>query len=143
MNLSELKPNPKRNKLKKRLGRGPGSGTGKTSGRGHKGLKSRSGGRVRPGFEGGQMPLQKRVPKYGFTSRKNNYTEELRYSELLKLDLEEISLSTLIESKVVKKSTKKVKVFLDIQESKKLKLSGINVTKSIKKLIEEAGGSIN
>jgi large subunit ribosomal protein L15 len=89
------------------------------------------------------MPLQKRVPKYGFTSRKNNYTEELRYSELLKLDLEEISLSTLIESKVVKKSTKKVKVFLDIQESKKLKLSGINVTKSIKKLIEEAGGSIN
>ena len=140
--MTTLNSTGKVKKNKMRVGRGIGSGKGKTSGRGHKGQKSRSGVAIKS-FEGGQMPLQKRVPKYGFTSRKNNYTEELRYSELLKLDLEEISLSTLIESKVVKKSTKKVKVFLDIQESKKLKLSGINVTKSIKKLIEEAGGSIN
>ena len=73
MKLNELKPNPNRVKASKRIGRGPGSGFGKTSGKGHKGLKSRSGGRVRRGFEGGQMPLQKRVPKFGFSSRKNRF----------------------------------------------------------------------
>ena len=80
MKLNELKPNPKRVKESKRIGRGTGSGFGKTSGKGHKGLKSRSGGRVRIGFEGGQMPLQKRVPKFGFTSRKNgNFKEAENY----------------------------------------------------------------
>ena len=101
MNLNELKPNPRRSSSKKRVGRGPGSGFGKTSGRGHKGLKSRSGGKVRPGFEGGQMPLQKRVPKYGFTSRKNLFSEELRLSDLLKSSNINITIASLIESKYV------------------------------------------
>jgi large subunit ribosomal protein L15 len=142
MNLNELKPNSGRSSSKKRVGRGPGSGFGKTSGRGHKGLKSRSGGKVRPGFEGGQMPLQKRVPKYGFTSRKNLYSEELRLSDLLKSSNTDITVASLIESKLIKKSTKKVKVFKDVEESKKINLSGISVTKSVRKLIEDSGGVI-
>ena len=142
MNLNELKPNSGRGSSKKRVGRGPGSGFGKTSGRGHKGLKSRSGGKVRPGFEGGQMPLQKRVPKYGFTSRKNLFLEELRLSDLLKSSNINITIASLIESKLIKKSTKKVKVFKDIEECKKINLSGISVTKSVRKLIEDSGGVI-
>ena len=142
MNLNELKPNSGRSSSKKRVGRGPGSGFGKTSGRGHKGLKSRSGGKVRPGFEGGQMPLQKRVPKYGFTSRKNLFSEELRLSDLLKSSNIDITIASLIESKLIKKSTKKVKVFKDVEESKKINLSGISVTKSVRKLIEDSGGVI-
>ena len=142
MNLNELKPNSGRSSSKKRVGRGPGSGFGKTSGRGHKGLKSRSGGKVRPGFEGGQMPLQKRVPKYGFTSRKNLSSEELRLSDLLKSSNTDITVASLIESKLIKKSTKKVKVFKDVEESKKINLSGISVTKSVRKLIEDSGGVI-
>jgi|TARA_B110001454_G_scaffold175913_1_gene167864 large subunit ribosomal protein L15 len=142
MNLNELKPNSGRSSSKKRVGRGPGSGFGKTSGRGHKGLKSRSGGKVRPGFEGGQMPLQKRVPKYGFTSRKNLFSEELRLSDLLKSSNTDITVASLIESKLIKKSTKKVKVFKDVEESKKINLSGISVTKSVRKLIEDSGGVI-
>jgi len=142
MNLNELKPNSGRSSSKKRVGRGPGSGFGKTSGRGHKGLKSRSGGKVRPGFEGGQMPLQKRVPKYGFTSRKNLFSEELRLSDLLKSSNINITIASLIESKLIKKSTKKVKVFKDIEECKKINLSGISVTKSVRKLIEDSGGVI-
>ena len=142
MNLNELKPNSGRSSSKKRVGRGPGSGFGKTSGRGHKGLKSRSGGKVRPGFEGGQMPLQKRVPKYGFTSRKNLFSEELRLSDLLKSSNTDITVASLIESKLIKKSTKKVKVFKDVEECKKINLSGISVTKSVRKLIEDSGGVI-
>ena len=80
----------KTNKTRKRIGRGPGSGSGKTSGRGHKGLGSRSGGKVRAGFEGGQMPLQKRVPKYGFSSRVNRFTEESRLSTVSGLEVEEL-----------------------------------------------------
>ena len=84
-------------KTKKRIGRGPGSGSGKTSGRGHKGLGSRSGGKVRAGFEGGQMPLQKRVPKYGFSSRVNRFTEEIRLSTIARLEKKEVSLEFLKE----------------------------------------------
>ena len=113
MKLNELKPNPKRVKDRKRIGRGLGSGFGKTSGKGHKGLKSRSGGRVRIGFEGGQMPLQKRVPKFGFTSRKNRNTEQLRLSTLVSSGILEVSIETLIEANLIRNSTKKVKVFLD------------------------------
>ena len=106
MKLKELKPNPKRVKANKRIGRGTGSGFGKTSGKGHKGLKSRSGGRVRIGFEGGQMPLQKRVPKYGFSSRVNKNTEQLRLSSLVKSGMTEISIETLIDANLIKNSTK-------------------------------------
>ncbi|URQ67838.1 50S ribosomal protein L15 [SAR86 cluster bacterium] len=142
MKLNELKPNPKRVKDRKRIGRGLGSGFGKTSGKGHKGLKSRSGGRVRIGFEGGQMPLQKRVPKFGFTSRKNRNTEQLRLSTLVSSGILEVSIETLIEADLIRNSTKKVKVFLDTDSSTKMNLKGIQTTASVKKLIEEAGGSV-
>ena len=142
MKLNELKPNPKRVKDRKRIGRGLGSGFGKTSGKGHKGLKSRSGGRVRIGFEGGQMPLQKRVPKFGFTSRKNRNTEQLRLSTLVSSGILEVSIETLIEADLIRNSTKKVKVFLDTDSSTKMNLKGIHATASVKKLIEEAGGSV-
>jgi large subunit ribosomal protein L15 len=142
MKLNELKPNPKRVKDSKRIGRGLGSGFGKTSGKGHKGLKSRSGGRVRIGFEGGQMPLQKRVPKFGFTSRKNRNTEQLRLSTLVSSGILEVSIESLIEADLIRNSTKKVKVFLDTDSSTKMNLKGIHTTSSVKKLIEEAGGSV-
>jgi len=140
--LNELRPNPKRVRLNKRIGRGPGSGFGKTSGKGHKGMKSRSGGRVRIGFEGGQMPLQKRVPKFGFSSRVNRFTEEVRLSSLIRLGEEEISIQVLSEADLIKNSTKKVKIFLDTTECTKMKLTGLKTTASVKKLIEEAGGSV-
>ena len=95
----------KTNKTRKRIGRGPGSGSGKTSGRGHKGLGSRSGGKVRAGFEGGQMPLQKRVPKYGFSSRVNRFTEEIRLSTVSGLEVEDISLDLLKEKDLTKNSS--------------------------------------
>ena len=142
MELNELKPNPKRVRSNKRIGRGPGSGFGKTSGKGHKGMKSRSGGRVRIGFEGGQMPLQKRVPKFGFSSRVNRFTEEVRLSSLIRLGVEQISIQVLSEADLIKNSTKKVKIFLDTTECTKMKLTGLKTTASVKKLIEEAGGSI-
>ena len=142
MKLNELKPNPKRVKESKRIGRGTGSGFGKTSGKGHKGLKSRSGGRVRIGFEGGQMPLQKRVPKFGFSSRKNRNTEQLRLSTLVSSGLTDVSISSLVEADLIKNSTKKVKVFLDTDSCSKMNLKGIKTTASVKKLIEAAGGSV-
>ena len=142
MQLNELKPNPKRVRSNKRIGRGPGSGYGKTSGKGHKGMKSRSGGRVRIGFEGGQMPLQKRVPKFGFSSRVNRFTEDIRLSSLVKLKKEEITLKVLSEADVIKNSTKKVKIFLDTNDCTKMKLIGLRTTASVKKLIEETGGSV-
>ena len=142
MELNELRPNPKRVRSNKRIGRGPGSGFGKTSGKGHKGMKSRSGGRVRIGFEGGQMPLQKRVPKFGFSSRVNRFTEDVRLSSLVRLGKEEITLQVLSEADLIKNSTKKVKIFLDTNECTKMKLTGLRATASVKKLIEETGGSV-
>tara|TARA_B100000427_G_scaffold299264_1_gene280826 strand:- start:518 stop:952 length:435 start_codon:yes stop_codon:yes gene_type:complete len=142
MKLNALKPNPKRIKTSKRVGRGTGSGSGKTSGKGHKGLKSRSGGKVRPGFEGGQMPLQKRVPKYGFSSRTNNSREQLRLSTLVRSGITEVNLGSLMSADLIKNSTKKVKVFLDTNECSKMNLKGIDTSLSVKKAIEEAGGSV-
>ena len=142
MKLNTLKPNPKRVKATKRVGRGTGSGSGKTSGKGHKGLKSRSGGRVRAGFEGGQMPLQKRVPKFGFSSRTNNNTEQLRLSTLVQSGISDVSIESLINADLIKNSTKKVKVFLDTDKCSKMNLKGIKTSLSVKKAIEGAGGSI-
>ena len=142
MEVNELKPNPKRVRSSKRIGRGPGSGFGKTSGKGHKGMKSRSGGTVRIGFEGGQMPLQKRVPKFGFSSRVNRFTEEVRLSSLVRLGKEDISLKVLSDADLIKNSTKKVKIFLDTDKCIKMKLNGLKTTASVKKLIEETGGSV-
>jgi len=142
MKLNELKPNPKRIKASKRVGRGTGSGSGKTSGKGHKGLKSRSGGRVRVGFEGGQMPLQKRVPKFGFSSRTNNNTEQLRLSTLVQSGISDVSIESLMNADLIKNSTKKVKVFLDTDKCSKMNLKGIKTSLSVKKAIEGAGRSI-
>tara|TARA_B110000014_G_scaffold168754_1_gene119651 strand:+ start:728 stop:1162 length:435 start_codon:yes stop_codon:yes gene_type:complete len=142
MKLNALKPNPKRIKASKRVGRGTGSGSGKTSGKGHKGLKSRSGGRVRVGFEGGQMPLQKRVPKFGFSSRTNNNTEQLRLSTLVQSGISDVSIESLMNVDLIKNSTKKVKVFLDTDKCSKMNLKGIKTSLSVKKAIEGAGGSI-
>ena len=127
---------------RKRRGRGTASGLGKTSGRGHKGLGSRSGGGVRAGFEGGQMPLQKRVPKYGFFSRKGRFSEELRLSALIKLGKEEIDINVLRQEDLIKQNTFKVKVIKDIETCPKLNLKGIKTTSSVKNLIEDAGGKI-
>ena len=125
---------------RKRVGRGMGSGTGKTAGRGHKGQKSRTGGGVRAGFEGGQMPLQMRLPKFGFTSRTNNHLKEVNVKNLNGLDV--ITLETLKENKIISKSVKKVKIFGIFDLESKLKVEGIKVTKGAKESIEKAGGSV-
>ena len=142
MDLRKIQPNSKRVRNKKRVGRGTGSGLGKTCGRGHKGLKSRSGGKVRRGFEGGQMPLQKRIPKYGFSSRANQFSEEVRLSEIINLGKKNIDISILHKSKLIKKRTNKVKVILDESPEKTINLSGIATSSSVKKLIEKAGGTV-
>jgi len=127
---------------RKRRGRGTASGLGKTSGRGHKGLGSRSGGGVRAGFEGGQMPLQKRVPKYGFFSRKGRFSEEIRLSTLINLGKDEIDINVLKQEDLINQNTLKVKVIKDTETCPKLKLVGIKTTSSVKNLIEGAGGKI-
>ena len=127
-------------KNRKRVGRGIGSGTGKTAGRGHKGQKSRSGGNVRPGFEGGQMPLQQRVPKFGFSSRTNNLLKDVNV-KLLE-GMSEVSLQTLKEKKIISKKIEKVKIFGNTELSSKVEVVGIKVTKGAKESIEKAGGSI-
>tara|TARA_B100000929_G_scaffold232697_1_gene189145 strand:+ start:270 stop:701 length:432 start_codon:yes stop_codon:yes gene_type:complete len=142
MDLRKIQPNSKRVRNKKRVGRGVGSGLGKTCGRGHKGLKSRSGGKVRRGFEGGQMPLQKRIPKYGFSSRANQFSEEVRLSEIINLGKKNIDIAILHKSKLIKKRTNKVKVILDESPEKTINLSGIATSSSVKKLIEKAGGTV-
>ena len=142
MFLNTLSPAPGRTKNKKRVGRGIGSGVGKTAGRGHKGLKSRSGGSVKPGFEGGQMPLQKRLPKFGFTSRIALISAEVRLAELNKVDADIIDLAALKQANVVGENVKRAKVFLSGSISKAVTLKGLAITKGAKAAIEDAGGKI-
>lgn len=142
MELNTLTPAPGRKTAKKRLGRGIGSGLGKTAGRGHKGMKSRSGGSVAPGFEGGQMPLQKRLPKYGFTSRVGRTVEEVRLGELNKVEAEVIDLAALKEADLIRQSTKRVKVFLSGELTKAVTVKGLAVTKGARAAIEAAGGKV-
>ena len=125
---------------RKRVGRGMGSGTGKTAGRGHKGQKSRTGGSVRRGFEGGQMPLQMRLPKFGFTSRTNNHLKEVNVKNIN--GLEKVTLETLKENKIISKSVKKVKIFGTFDLESKISVEGIKVTKGAKESIEKAGGTV-
>ena len=127
-------------KNRKRVGRGIGSGTGKTAGRGHKGQKSRSGGNIRQGFEGGQMPLQMRLPKFGFSSRVNNNFKEVNIKNINGMKV--VNLETLKEKKLITKSVKKVKIFGNTAIESKVTVEGINVTKGAKKSIEKAGGKI-
>ena len=142
MRLNTLSPAPGSHQSRKRVGRGIGSGLGKTSGRGHKGQKARAGGRVRPGFEGGQMPLQKRLPKYGFTSRIGFVTAEVRLSELNRVDADVIDMEALKKANLVNENMKRAKVFLSGELSKAVTLKGIAVTKGAKAAIEAAGGKI-
>ena len=127
-------------KKRKRVGRGIGSGHGKTSGRGHKGQKSRSGGNIRPGFEGGQMPLQMRLPKFGFSSRVNNYSKELNVKNLNGMDV--VNLKTLKEGKLISKAVQKVKIFGNTKLDSKITVEGISVSKGAKESIEKAGGKV-
>jgi large subunit ribosomal protein L15 len=127
---------------KKRVGRGIGSGLGKTAGRGHKGQKSRSGGTVKPGFEGGQMPLQKRLPKFGFTSRIGMVTAEVRTSELNKVDADVIDIAALEKADIINRNVKRVKVMLSGDVTKAVTLKGIRATKGARAAIEAAGGKI-
>ena len=139
MNLNSLS-NVGTSQNRKRVGRGIGSGTGKTAGRGHKGQKSRSGGNVRLGFEGGQMPLQMRLPKFGFSSRVNNSFKEVNVKNIEGMDV--VNLTSLKENKVIGKSITKVKIFGDTQIESKVKVEGLSVSKGAKASIEKAGGSI-
>lgn len=142
MQLNTLAPVPGSVQEKKRVGRGIGSGVGKTCGRGHKGQKSRSGGRVRPGFEGGQMPLQKRVPKYGFFSRIGSTTAEVRTSELGKVEGEVVNLETLEKANIIGRNTKRVKVMLSGDVTRAVTIEGIRVTAGARAAIEAAGGKV-
>tara|TARA_B100000927_G_scaffold26614_1_gene19982 strand:+ start:608 stop:1099 length:492 start_codon:yes stop_codon:yes gene_type:complete len=139
MNLNTLS-NVGTSQNRKRVGRGIGSGTGKTAGRGHKGQKSRSGGNVRLGFEGGQMPLQMRLPKFGFSSRVNNSLKEVNVKNIDGMEL--VNLTTLKEKKIIGKSITKVKIFGDTQIESKVKVEGLKVSKGARASIEKAGGSI-
>lgn len=140
--LNELSPVKGSRAVAKRVGRGIGSGLGKTGGRGHKGQKSRSGGFHKMGFEGGQMPIQRRLPKFGFTARVNNLFAEVRLGELNKVKGEEVSLLTLKTARIVRNDTQKAKIILSGTLDKKLTVKGISVTKGAKLAIEKAGGTI-
>ena len=142
MYLNTLKPAEGSTKDSKRVGRGIGCGWGKTCGRGHKGQKSRSGGQTQVGFEGGQMPLQRRLPKFGFTSRKARYSAEVRLNELTGLNAEVIDMEVLIKANIVPAITQKVKVILSGEIKQAVNLKGIKVTKGALAAIEAAGGKV-
>ena len=129
-------------KKSKRVGRGRSSGKGKTCGRGHKGQKSRSGGYHKVGFEGGQMPLQRRLPKFGFRSKKARFTECVRLHELVKIEEAVIDLPALIRAKIVSPQTKRVKVILSGKLDKAVSLKGLCVTAGARKVIEQNNGKI-
>jgi large subunit ribosomal protein L15 len=142
MRLNTIKPAEGSKKDAKRVGRGIGSGLGKTCGRGHKGQKSRSGGFHKVGFEGGQMPLQRRLPKVGFTSRKGRYTAEIRLDELAKVEAEVVDLKALQDANVVSGNIKRAKVILSGKIEKAVTVKGLGVTKGARAAIEAAGGKI-
>ena len=142
MKLNTLRPADGRVTRRKRVGRGIGSGLGKTGGRGHKGQTSRSGGSIRPGFEGGQMPLQKRLPKYGFTSRIASVTSQVTLSELDSIDEKVINIEVLKSNGIIRSLTAKVKVFSSGQITKPVVLEGIAVSNGAREAIVSAGGTI-
>jgi large subunit ribosomal protein L15 len=142
MRLNTIKPAAGSNKPRRRVGRGIGSGLGKTAGRGHKGQKSRSGGFHKVGFEGGQMPLQRRLPKRGFVSLARNDTAEVRLSDLARLPVTDIDLLVLKSAGVVPALAKSAKVIKAGELTKPVKLTGIGATKGAKAAIEAAGGSL-
>ena len=142
MRLNTIKPGAGSKKDAKRVGRGIGSGFGKTCGRGHKGQKSRAGGFHKVGFEGGQMPLQRRLPKVGFGSRLSRTTAEVRLHELAHVDADVIDLAALQQANVVSRITRRVKVFASGSIDKAVTLKGIQVTRGARAAIEAAGGKV-
>ncbi len=142
MNLNTLSPDVGSRPARKRLGRGIGSGFGKTSGKGHKGQKARAGGFHKINFEGGQMPIQRRLPKMGFKSRVSQTVDEVNLSELARLKDAVIDLDVLKAAGLVNKSIREVKVILSGELTTALTLKGLRVTKGARKIIEDLGGSI-
>lgn len=144
MQLNDLHPAEGSKKTKRRVGRGQSSGFGKTAGRGQKGQKARSGGGVRPGFEGGQLPLQMRIPKFGFRSRIGMGTAEVRLSELSKIEGDTVNLESLKAANVVRKDMKRVRIMLSGEVKTALKVEDVNVavTKGARAAIEAAGGQV-
>lgn len=143
MELNNLKPSEGSKKARRRVGRGIGSGLGKTAGRGHKGQKSRAGGYHKVGFEGGQMPLQRRLPKRGFKSHQLKFNGEVTLAALEKLGAAEVDLLTLKQAGLVKEIVKSVKVIKSGELKLAVKLTGIGATAGAKAAIEAAGGSLN
>ena len=142
MRLNTLKPAEGSKTVAKRVGRGIGSGLGKTCGRGHKGQKSRSGGGSIVGFEGGQMPLQRRLPKVGFNSRKARVTAEVTLSEVAKVAADTVDMNALYEADILPRTQTRAKVILSGEISKAVTLKGIKATKGAKAAIEAAGGKV-
>ena len=142
MDLSNLQPSYGSTHSKKRIGRGHGSGTGKTSGKGHKGQNARSGGGVKPGFEGGQMPLQRRLPKRGFVSRVGLTTDEIRLHELVKCADGIVDIDNLKKANIIGNNTKRVKIIFSGEVTTAVTVRGIKCTKGAREAIEAAGGKI-
>ena len=142
MELNTIKPADGSNRPRRRVGRGIGSGLGKTAGRGHKGQKSRAGGFHKVGFEGGQMPLQRRLPKRGFVSLTNTRNVEVRLSEINDLPVDEIDLLTLKQANLITQHALSAKVILSGEITRKVTLKGVSATKGAKAAIEAAGGSV-
>ncbi|MCX7066042.1 MAG: 50S ribosomal protein L15 [Proteobacteria bacterium] len=142
MRLNELSPAAGSKPVKKRVGRGIGSGLGKTCGRGHKGQKARKSGNPKPGFEGGQMPLQRRVPKFGFRSRISRTTGEVRLSELAKIGESVIDLAALKSANLVNKGTKRARIMLSGTIDRAVTVKGIKLTKGARDAIVAAGGKV-
>jgi len=142
MRLNTIKPGPGSRTARRRVARGIGSGLGKTAGRGHKGQRARSGGYHKVGFEGGQMPLQRRLPKRGFTSLTRDLTAEVRTSELEHMKASEIDLATLKSERVIARRVLSAKVILSGKLSRKVTLKGVQVSKGARAAIEAAGGTI-
>ncbi len=142
LQLNTLQPAEGSKRERHRVGRGPGSGWGKTSGRGHKGQKARSGGFAKVGFEGGQMPLQRRLPKRGFTSMGRHLRAEVRLSEIERLPIDEIDVQALKQAGIIGQMVRHVKVIKSGEISRKVTLRGVNATAGAKAAIEAAGGSL-
>lgn len=142
MRFNTIKPNAGAKRVGKRVGRGPGSGLGKTCGRGHKGQHARAGGFHKVGFEGGQMPLQRRLPKVGFRSRKALFTQEIRLDALNQFDNQEVTFALLQDAGVLKANTKFAKVILNGEIKARVTLKGVRVTRGAKLAIETAGGQV-
>lgn len=142
MNLNKLRPAPGAHKPVKRVARGTGSGLGKTAGRGHTGQNSRSGGGVAPSFEGGQMPLQRRVPKYGFRSAAARETAEVRLTELSRVEGDVVDLAALKKANIVRRDMTRARIVLKGDIERALTVRGLKVTKGARAAIEKAGGKV-